>query len=116
VRIALDDFGTGYCTLINLSHLPVDVLKVAKPFLDAVDEDEHPERNPRGLLAGTIALGRHLGLTTVAEGIERRQQRDLLIDLGCDLGQGYHLGRPLDTATATGLLTAAPRPAPDPHP
>jgi diguanylate cyclase (GGDEF)-like protein len=104
VRLALDDFGTGYGTLINLSHLPIDVLKIAKPFLDAVDGDERDQRNPRGLLAGTISLGRHLGLTTVAEGIERPEQRDLLIELGCDLGQGYHLGRPLDAAGAEGLL------------
>jgi len=104
VRLALDDFGTGYGTLINLSHLPIDMLKIAKPFLDAVDGDERDQRNPRGLLAGTISLGRHLGLTTVAEGIERPEQRDLLIELGCDLGQGYHLGRPLDAAGAEGLL------------
>jgi diguanylate cyclase (GGDEF)-like protein len=104
VRLALDDFGTGYGTLINLSHLPIDVLKIAKPFLDAVDGDEHNQRNPRGLLAGTISLGRHLGLTTVAEGIESREQRDLLIELGCDLGQGFHLGRPLDAAGAAELL------------
>jgi EAL domain-containing protein (putative c-di-GMP-specific phosphodiesterase class I) len=104
VRLALDDFGTGYGTLINLSDLPIDVLKIAKPFLDAVDADEHNQRNPRGLLAGTISLGRHLGLTTVAEGIESREQRDLLIELGCDLGQGFHLGRPLDAAGAAKLL------------
>ncbi len=106
VRIALDDFGTGYCTLINLSQLPVDLLKVAKPFLDAVDGDDHPAGKHRGLLAGTIALGRHLGLATVAEGIERPEQRELLIALGCDLGQGYHLGRPLHAAAATVLLAA----------
>jgi diguanylate cyclase (GGDEF)-like protein len=106
VRLALDDFGTGYGTLINLSHLPIDLLKIAKPFLDAVDGGEHGERNPRGLLAGTLSLGRHLGLTTVAEGIELPEQRDLLIELGCDLGQGYHLGRPLDAAGAEELLAA----------
>ncbi|MGO9956756.1 MAG: putative bifunctional diguanylate cyclase/phosphodiesterase [Solirubrobacteraceae bacterium] len=103
VRLALDDFGTGYGTLINLSRVPIDLLKIAKPFLDAID-DEHHQRNPRGLLAGTIGLGRHLGLTTVGEGIEHREQCELLIELGCDLGQGYHLGRPLDAAAADQLL------------
>ena len=101
VRTALDDFGTGYSTLLNLSHLPIDVLKVAKPFVDAVGGDG---RNPSGLLAGIIALGKHLGFWTVAEGIEREDQRELLTRLGCDLGQGYLLGRPLDTGAASELL------------
>jgi len=101
IRTALDDFGTGYATLLNLSHLPVDVLKVAKPFVDAVGGTD---RNPSGLLAGILGLGRHLGLTTVAEGIERPDQRMLLVELGCDLGQGYLLSRPLDAAGADELL------------
>jgi diguanylate cyclase (GGDEF)-like protein len=105
VRLALDDFGIGCCSLINLSRLPIDLLKIAKPFLDALD-DEHHQRNPRGLLAGTVGLGRHLGLTTIGEGIEHREQRDLLIELGCDLGQGSHLGRPLDAVGADQLLAA----------
>jgi diguanylate cyclase (GGDEF)-like protein len=101
VRVALDAFGTGYSTLLNLSHLPVDLLKIAKPFLDDVSRDDG---NPAGLLAGIISLGRHLGLTTVAVGIERADQRDLLVELGCDLGQGYLIGRPID---AERLLTAS---------
>jgi EAL domain-containing protein (putative c-di-GMP-specific phosphodiesterase class I) len=109
VRVALDDFGTGYATLLNLSHLPVDQLKVAKPFIDAVGGfGSSPTRNPSGLLAGMLSLGRHLGLTTVAEGIERPDQRALLVELGCDLGQGYLLSRPLD-AQAAGALLAAER-------
>jgi EAL domain-containing protein (putative c-di-GMP-specific phosphodiesterase class I) len=102
VRTALDDFGTGYSTLLNLSHLPIDVLKVAKPFVDAVG-DGH---NPAGLLAGVIALGKHLGFRTVAEGIEREDQHELLVKLGCDIGQGYLLGRPVDATTANELLAA----------
>jgi EAL domain-containing protein (putative c-di-GMP-specific phosphodiesterase class I) len=105
VRLALDDFGTGYGTLINLSRLPIDLLKIARPFLDAVQDKRH-EHSSRGMLAGTLALGRHLGLTMIGEGIEHREQLDLLIELGCDLGQGYHLGRPLDAAGAEQLLVA----------
>ena len=101
VRLALDDFGTGYCTLLNLSHLPIDILKIAKPFIDAPRRDD---QNPFGLLAGIIGFGRHLGLTTVGEGIERADQRALLTELGCDLGQGFLLGRPLEGAAATALL------------
>ncbi len=103
VRLALDDFGTGYSTLLNLAHLPIDILKIAKPFLDAPGRDEC---NPHGLLAGIIGFGRHLGLTTVAEGIETADQRALLVELGCDLGQGYLLGRPLDSTGASALLAA----------
>jgi diguanylate cyclase (GGDEF)-like protein len=103
VRTALDDFGTGYSTLLNLTHLPIDVLKVAKPFVDAVGG---PGRDPTGLLAGILSLGRHLGLTTVAEGIERGDQRELLVELGCDIGQGYLLSRPLPAAAADELLAA----------
>ena len=108
VRLALDDFGTGYSTLLNLSHLPIDILKIAKPFLDRSPSDQ---RNPHGLLAGVIGFGRHLGLTTVAEGIEHPAQRALLVELGCDLGQGFLFGRPLDTAAATRLLAAEQVPA-----
>jgi diguanylate cyclase (GGDEF)-like protein len=104
VRIALDEFGTGHSTLLNLSQLPVDLLKIAKPFLDDVGRDVG---NPAGLLAGIIALGRHLGLTTVAVGIERADQRDLLIELGCDLSQGYLVGRPVDAVSAERLLSAS---------
>jgi diguanylate cyclase (GGDEF)-like protein len=103
VRVALDDFGTGYSTLLNLTRLPVDLLKIAKPFLDAVDRDV---RNPAGLLAGIIGLGQHLGVMTVAEGIERPEQRDVLIQSGCDFGQGYLLGRPLDAGAAAQLISA----------
>jgi diguanylate cyclase (GGDEF)-like protein len=101
VRLALDDFGTGYSTLLNLSNLPIDILKIAKPFLDMPARDH---RHPNGLLAGIVGFGRHLGLTTVAEGIERPDQRALLAELGCDLGQGFLLGRPLDARAASALL------------
>jgi diguanylate cyclase (GGDEF)-like protein len=104
VRVALDDFGTGYSSLLSLSQLPVDLLKVARPFLHAVGAGE-PKAN--GLLAGMVALGRHLGLMTIAEGIETADQHEFLVALGCDLGQGYLLGRPGDTAEAAQLVRRA---------
>jgi EAL domain-containing protein (putative c-di-GMP-specific phosphodiesterase class I) len=103
VRIALDDFGTGYSSLLNLSHLPIDLLKIPRPFLPVPGGDDP---NAAGLLAGIVGIGRHLGLTTVAEGIEVAEQHELLIELGCDLGQGYLLGRPADAARTTDLLRA----------
>jgi diguanylate cyclase (GGDEF)-like protein len=91
VRIALDDFGTGYSSLAALRELPVDVLKIPKPFLDGRGRPDHE----RALLAMLVGLGPLLGLQVVAEGIEREEQRALLGELGCELGQGYLLGRPV---------------------
>jgi diguanylate cyclase (GGDEF)-like protein len=103
VRIALDDFGTGYSSLLNLTHFPVDILKVPRPFLQSVGGDR-PDH--AGLLAGTVGLAHHLGLTSVAEGIELPEQRELLIELGCELGQGYLMSRPLPVGAASALLDA----------
>lgn len=101
VQVGLDDFGTGYSSLLSLSQLPADILKVARPFLAAARPGDH---KATGMLAGMIGLGRHLGLVTVAEGIETTEQRHLLERLGCDVGQGYLLGRPVPAAEAGELL------------
>ncbi len=92
VRIALDDFGTGYSSLSCLRSLPVDILKVAKPFVDGAGRTPHDH----ALLAMIIELGSLFGVSVVAEGIERQDQLDALADLRCDMGQGFYLGRPLD--------------------
>ncbi len=95
VRIALDDFGTGYSSLACLRSLPVDILKVAKPFVDGAGRTPHDH----ALLAMIIELGSLFGVSVVAEGIERQDQLDALADLNCDMGQGFYLGRPLDGET-----------------
>jgi diguanylate cyclase (GGDEF)-like protein len=95
VRIALDDFGTGYSSLACLRSLPVDILKVAKPFVDGAGRTPHDH----ALLAMIIELGSLFGVSVVAEGVERQDQLDALADLSCDMGQGYYLGRPLDGET-----------------
>jgi diguanylate cyclase (GGDEF)-like protein len=92
VRIALDDFGTGYSSLACLRSLPVDILKVAKQFVDGAGRTPHDH----ALLAMIIELGALFGVSVVAEGIERQDQLDALADLRCDMGQGFFLGRPLD--------------------
>jgi EAL domain-containing protein (putative c-di-GMP-specific phosphodiesterase class I) len=92
VRIALDDFGTGYSSLACLRSLPVDILKVAKPFVDGAGRTPHDH----ALLAMIIELGSLFGVSVVAEGIEREDQLDALAELSCDMGQGFYLGRPLD--------------------
>ena len=102
-RLALDDFGTGYSSLLTLSRLPVDLLKIARPFVEAAGRGSSKASE---LLAGILDLAGHLGLTAVADGIERSEQHDVLVRLGCRLGQGYLLGRPLDVAHTTELLLA----------
>jgi EAL domain-containing protein (putative c-di-GMP-specific phosphodiesterase class I) len=95
VRLALDDFGTGYSSLSYLRSFPLDVLKIAKPFVDGVTG----RREERSFVRMIIELARTLGLEVVAEGIETAEQLDVLRDMGCDLGQGFYLSPPLSTAT-----------------
>ncbi|MBM3676694.1 MAG: EAL domain-containing protein [Actinobacteria bacterium] len=85
IRVALDDFGTGYSSLSYLGRLPVDLLKIAKPFVDAIGTASRDER----LLRALVSLCADLDLTVVAEGIERAEQADYLDTLGCRLGQGW---------------------------
>lgn len=93
VRIAIDDFGTGYSNLGYLRELPVDILKISKPFVDGVGKDD-PEGS--ALARSIIKLGDHLNLETVAEGIELEGQLLDLHRLGCHSGQGFLLARPVD--------------------
>jgi diguanylate cyclase (GGDEF)-like protein len=95
VRIAIDDFGTGYSSLGYLRRFRVDILKIAKEFIGQTDS---PEEWP--FAAAIVALGRALGMTIVAEGIEEPGQLAHLRGLGCELGQGYFFARPLDAETA----------------
>jgi EAL domain-containing protein (putative c-di-GMP-specific phosphodiesterase class I) len=93
VRLAIDDFGTGYSALSYLAHLPIDILKVDRSFVATL----HPGGPEEAIAGAIIALANRLGLTTIGEGIETAAQLDQLAALGCDLGQGYYLGRPAPT-------------------
>jgi diguanylate cyclase (GGDEF)-like protein/PAS domain S-box-containing protein len=103
VRLAIDDFGTGYSSLSYLRRFPVHVLKVAKPFVDdlAKDSDE------AALANGIVQLGRTLHLQVIAEGIETRDQADLLRDMHCDMGQGFHFAKPMDPPALEQFLAQA---------
>lgn len=103
LRIALDDFGVGYSALSRLQDYPVDVLKIDKSFVHRLATDD-----PRGgaLASAIIAMSRALQLAATAEGIETDEQRQHLIALGCTLGQGYHLSRPLNERALETLLTS----------
>ena len=94
VLIALDDFGTGYCSLSYLQRFPVDVLKIDRQFIGELDTDPH-----RATLAEMILqLASGLDVVSVAEGIERCAQLEILRTLGCDLGQGFLLCEPLEAS------------------
>ncbi|WP_168734884.1 bifunctional diguanylate cyclase/phosphodiesterase [Deinococcus sp. KSM4-11] len=88
IRVALDDFGTGYSSLSYLQQLPVQVLKVDRSFVKAMDTLNVT------LVQAMVTMAHGLGLTVVAEGIEETGQSEILRTLGCDMGQGYLFGRP----------------------
>ncbi|WP_297645832.1 EAL domain-containing protein [Pseudonocardia sp.] len=110
VRLALDDFGTGYNSLARLSSTPLDTVKIDRFFVADIDHDLRQRR----FLIGLFQLTRHLGLRTVAEGVERPGQLRELSRLGCDLVQGHLLARPAPAEEITPLVLAE-RPLVDPH-
>jgi diguanylate cyclase (GGDEF)-like protein len=99
-RLALDDFGTGYSSLAYLQQLPLDELKIDQAFISAL------QPSVADPLAGFIVdVGRRLGMTTIAEGVETWQQKVMLETLGCDILQGYFICRPLTGADFLRWLT-----------
>lgn len=91
LRFSIDDFGTGYSSLAYLSKLPVHELKIDKSFVLGMATN----RGDYQIVKATIDLGHNLGLQVTAEGIEDQQAWKTLKQLGCDLGQGYYMSRPL---------------------
>lgn len=91
VKISIDDFGTGYSSLSYLNKLPVDILKIDRSFIAAMDQDA----SSIDLVRNLINLGKDLGLEIVAEGVEEEQQIHVLNELGCEIIQGYYFSRPL---------------------
>jgi diguanylate cyclase (GGDEF)-like protein len=97
IRLVIDDFGTGYANLAYLADLPVRGLKVAAAFLrpEPVGQPGNEARRA-AVLEAMVSTGRALGLTVTAEGIETPEQARTLRAMGCHLGQGWYLGRPVD--------------------
>ncbi len=100
VRVALDDFGTGYASLSQLQRMPADIIKVDRSFVAALEEGGQS----RELLEAILGVGRSLSLKVVAEGIETEEQLAVLADLGCEMAQGFFLGRPTPAEVIDGLL------------
>jgi diguanylate cyclase (GGDEF)-like protein len=112
IRIAIDDFGTGFSSLARLSELPIDTLKIDRVFTSRLPGD----RKSCTLVSTIIGLARAFDMTTVAEGVENRQQLDYLAREGCDESQGYLHSRPLPRAELEAWLArCAARAMPAPH-
>ena len=88
LTVAIDDFGTGFSSLSVLRHLKADRLKIDRSFIAEIEHDSRIARM-------VIQLGHLLGMQVIAEGVETASQRDLLLSLGCDEGQGWLFARPL---------------------
>lgn len=104
-RLVMDDFGTGYSSLSYLQSLPFDELKVDQSFVCKMTE----ARDSRKIVVALVGLGQSLGLTTVAEGVETRGQAEMLLWLGCDLGQGWFYGKPVPAEQLAARLSDAGR-------
>lgn len=109
VQIVIDDFGTGYSSIARLGDLPVIGVKIDRHFAtllnDRVDADQ--------VFAAITSLAHAFGLQVIAEGIETQQMLDRATAIGCDVGQGFHLGRPVPADQLVPLLRKrAPRPTP----
>ncbi len=96
VQTALDDFGTGESSLALLHRLPVDILKIDRRFVGHLGGQQPGQTFVRAMLG----IARDLGMRSVAEGVETREQFELLVDMGCDLVQGYLISRPHGAETA----------------
>jgi diguanylate cyclase (GGDEF)-like protein len=100
VKLAIDDFGTGYSALNYLSRYPVDFIKIDKSFINHIAEQD----KACALVAVLINMAKVLDVQVVAEGVETREQFDLLLKLGCDYIQGYYCARPLAKADFVSLV------------
>jgi PAS domain S-box/diguanylate cyclase (GGDEF) domain len=100
ISIAIDDFGTGFSSLAYLQRFPVSYIKIDRSFVTPLADPTADS----GLVRAVIEIGRSLSMATVAEGIETQVQLDRLRALGCGLGQGFLLGRPMDSAAFRALI------------
>ncbi|MCA1645514.1 MAG: EAL domain-containing protein, partial [Chloroflexi bacterium] len=111
VQVAIDDFGTGLASLSYLKRMPVQEIKLDRSFVGEMRTD----RSDYTIVRSTIELAHDLGLRVIAEGVEDQETWDLLVGLGCDLAQGYHMSRPLAEADLQRWLAAEADPGPLPR-
>ena len=104
-RISLDDFGTGYSSLSYLRKLPLDAIKIDRSFIRHMDQDS----DAAALIASIIAMARTLRLEIIAEGVETAEQRDMLVEMGCDELQGFYYSPAVPSEAALRMLAHPPR-------
>jgi len=101
VQVAIDDFGTGYSSLLYLQNMPATELKIDRAFINSIG---HKDTDPR-LLSMIIELAKNMNLNIVAEGVESEDQQTYLVNLGCDVHQGYYFSRPVPPSQITVTAT-----------
>lgn len=104
ITLSIDDFGTGYSSLAYLKKLPVSELKIDKSFVTQMADD----RQDRKIVQSVIDLAHTLDMRVVAEGIEDERILDMLVGMGCDFGQGYHIARPMPAVALADWLRSSP--------
>lgn len=104
LMISVDDFGTGYSALSYVKHLPLDRLKIDRSFVEGLK----PANADAAIIAAIVTLGRNLKLEIAAEGVETEAQMRELAALGCDIVQGYHIGRPMTPSALATLIANQP--------
>jgi EAL domain-containing protein (putative c-di-GMP-specific phosphodiesterase class I) len=105
IRIAIDDFGTGYSSMSLMKQFPIDTIKIDRSFVRDLPDDTEDQ----AIAQAIISMGRALGMTTVAEGVETLEQEQFLRAHGCDEMQGFLFSRPLAPDRLAELLRPTPQ-------
>jgi EAL domain-containing protein (putative c-di-GMP-specific phosphodiesterase class I) len=104
IRLAIDDFGTGYSSMSLMKQLPIDTIKIDRSFVRDLPDDTED----RAIAQAIISMGKALGMTIVAEGVETPEQETFLRNHGCDEMQGFLLSRPVPPEQLADLLRPTP--------
>lgn len=103
-KLSMDDFGTGYSSLSQLMKMPIDYLKLDKSFIDNCINDD-PENKTHKFIENVIRIAKDINCKVVAEGVETKEQRDTLVEVGCDIIQGFYYAKPMPVNDYEKLLT-----------
>ena len=95
LKVSIDDFGTGYSSLTYLRRFPIDELKIDRAFITNLEQNQ----TDQAIVRSIIELGHSMNLTVIAEGIETSEQMAILVEMGCDLAQGFYISKPVDFET-----------------
>ena len=105
IRLAIDDFGTGYSSMSLMKQFPIDTIKIDRSFVRDLPNDSEDQ----AIAQAIISMGKALGMTVVAEGVERCEQETFLRNHGCDEMQGFLISKPLSSEQLADLLRSAPQ-------